>query len=35
MKGLIVTEPYRYDAPDEYRLEPHGTLPCDWTRQDG
>ncbi len=21
--------------PDEYRLEPHGTLPYDWTRKDG
>jgi dTDP-4-dehydrorhamnose 3,5-epimerase len=29
------TEPYRYDEPDEYRLEPHGTLPYDWTRKDG
>ncbi len=28
-------EPYRYDAPDEFRLAPHGTLPYDWTRQDG
>jgi dTDP-4-dehydrorhamnose 3,5-epimerase len=31
----IPTEPYRYDDPDEYRLEPHGTLPYDWTRKDG
>ncbi len=31
----LPTEPYRYDDPDEYRLEPHGTLPYDWTRHDG
>jgi dTDP-4-dehydrorhamnose 3,5-epimerase len=31
----LPTEPYRYDDPDEYRLEPHGTLPYDWTRCDG
>lgn len=31
----VPTEPYRYDDPDEYRLEPHGTLPYDWSRQDG
>lgn len=29
------TEPYRYDDPDEYRLDPHGTLPYDWSRRDG
>jgi dTDP-4-dehydrorhamnose 3,5-epimerase len=29
------TEPYRYDDPDEVRLEPHGTLPYDWSRSDG
>jgi dTDP-4-dehydrorhamnose 3,5-epimerase len=29
------TEPYRYDEPDEFRLEPHGTLPYDWSRIDG
>ncbi|RPJ80275.1 MAG: dTDP-4-dehydrorhamnose 3,5-epimerase [Acidobacteria bacterium] len=29
------TEPYKYDEPDEYRLEPHGTLPYDWSRRDG
>jgi dTDP-4-dehydrorhamnose 3,5-epimerase len=29
------TEAYDYDAPDEYRLEPHGTLPYDWSRRDG
>jgi dTDP-4-dehydrorhamnose 3,5-epimerase len=31
----VPTEPYRYDDPDEYRLEPHGTLSYDWTRKDG
>lgn len=31
----VSTEPYRHADPDEYRLEPHGTLPYDWTRQDG
>jgi len=31
----VPTEPYVYDQPDEYRLAPHGTLPYDWTRQDG
>jgi dTDP-4-dehydrorhamnose 3,5-epimerase len=31
----VPTEPYRYDAPDEFRLEPHGTLPYDWSRRDG
>ena len=31
----VPTEPYRYDDPDEYRLEPHGSLPYDWTRKDG
>jgi dTDP-4-dehydrorhamnose 3,5-epimerase len=31
----LPTEPYRYDDPDEYRLEPHGKLPYDWTRKDG
>ena len=30
----VPTEPYRYDDPDEHRLEPHGTLPYDWTRKD-
>ena len=29
------TEPYRYADPDEFRLEPHGTLPYDWSRKDG
>lgn len=31
----LPTEPYDYQSPDEYRLEPHGTLPYDWTRNDG
>lgn len=31
----VPTEPYRHDEPDEYRLEPHGTLPYDWSRKDG
>jgi dTDP-4-dehydrorhamnose 3,5-epimerase len=31
----VPTEPYDRSEPDEYRLEPHGTLPYDWTRKDG
>ena len=31
----IPTEPYHYEQPDEYRVEPHGTLSYDWTRKDG
>jgi dTDP-4-dehydrorhamnose 3,5-epimerase len=31
----VPTEPYNYAEPDEYRLEPHDTLPYDWTRKDG
>ena len=31
----IPTELYQYQDPDEYRLEPHGTLPYDWSRKDG
>lgn len=31
----LPTEFYDYDEPDEYRLDPHGTLPYDWTRKDG
>lgn len=31
----VPTEPYCYADPDEYRLEPHGTLPYDWERKDG
>ena len=31
----VPNEPYRYADPDEYRLEPHGSLSYDWTRKDG
>jgi dTDP-4-dehydrorhamnose 3,5-epimerase len=31
----VPTEPYNYTDPDEFRLDPHGTLPYDWTRKDG
>jgi dTDP-4-dehydrorhamnose 3,5-epimerase len=31
----VTTEPYHYAQPDEYRLDPHDTLPYDWTRKDG
>lgn len=31
----VPDEPYNYSEPDEYRLEPHGTLPYDWSRRDG
>jgi dTDP-4-dehydrorhamnose 3,5-epimerase len=31
----VPTEPYRYGDPDEYRVDPHGTLPYDWKRKDG
>jgi dTDP-4-dehydrorhamnose 3,5-epimerase len=31
----VTDEPYNRDDPDEQRLEPHGTLPYDWTRKDG
>ena len=31
----VPTETYNYDEPDEYRLDPHGSLPYDWTRNDG
>ncbi len=31
----VPTEPYHYGSPDEYRLEPHGTLAYDWSRKDG
>lgn len=31
-----VTEPYRYDNPDEYRIDPHeNDIPYDWERRDG
>ena len=26
---------YHYADPDEYRPEPHRTLPCDWSKVDG
>jgi len=30
------TEPYRAEAPDEYRLDPHSPeIPHDWDRRDG
>lgn len=30
------TEPYRYDQPDEHRLDPHrNDIPYDWNRKDG
>jgi dTDP-4-dehydrorhamnose 3,5-epimerase len=31
----VPNEPYQYKNPDEFRLEPHGTLPYDWNRKDG
>ena len=31
----VPSDPYHYEQPDEYRLEPHDTLPYDWTRKDG
>ena len=31
----VPTEPYHYEEPDEYRIEPHDTLPYDWSRKDG
>ena len=31
----VPTELYHHSDPDEYRLDPHGTLPYDWTRKDG
>jgi dTDP-4-dehydrorhamnose 3,5-epimerase len=31
----IPNEPYQRDEPDEYRLDPHGSLPYDWSRKDG
>lgn len=32
----IPTEPYDYEEPDEYRLDPHTPeIPYDWTRRDG
>ena len=31
----VPSEAYDREAPDEFRLAPHGTLPYDWTRKDG
>jgi dTDP-4-dehydrorhamnose 3,5-epimerase len=31
----VPSEPYHYQEPDEYRLDPHDSLPYDWTRKDG
>jgi dTDP-4-dehydrorhamnose 3,5-epimerase len=32
----IPTEPYNYEKPDEYRVDPHtGGVPYDWGRADG
>ena len=31
----VPSEPYDYSDPDEHRLDPHATLPYDWTRKDG
>lgn len=32
----IPTETYRYDQPDEFRLDPHSReIPYDWARKDG
>jgi len=31
----VPSEQYDRQSPDEHRLEPHGTLPYDWTRKDG
>lgn len=31
----VADVPYNRDEPDEYRIEPHGTLPYDWSRIDG
>ena len=31
----VPTEPYQHAEPDEFRVEPHGVLPYDWTRRDG
>ena len=31
-----VTEPYDYDDPDEFRIDPHNNdIPYDWERSDG
>ena len=31
----VPDKPYNRAAPDEHRLDPHGTLEYDWTRKDG
>ena len=31
----VSNEPYQRAEPDEYRLEPYGSIACDWTRNDG
>ncbi|HEY3884524.1 MAG TPA: dTDP-4-dehydrorhamnose 3,5-epimerase family protein [Vicinamibacterales bacterium] len=31
----VPTEAYNRAEPDEYRVEPHGMLPYDWSRRDG
>jgi dTDP-4-dehydrorhamnose 3,5-epimerase len=32
----IVSEPYDYKSPDEFRTHPHeNEIPYDWTRRDG
>lgn len=31
----VPTEPYDHAEPDESRLDPHETLPYDWSRKDG
>ena len=31
----VTSEPYHYAEPDEFRLEPHNSLPYDWSRKDG
>jgi len=32
----LPTEVYRYDLPDEYRIDPHDNdIPYDWARRDG
>ena len=31
----IPDHPYNRAQPDEHRLEPHGSLPYDWSRKDG
>jgi len=32
----LVTQPYNYQIPDEFRIDPHGgEIPYDWARKDG